>query len=46
MPLLKEGDPLPEFRPAPSSAGGEVGPDDLRGGPVVLFFYPKADTPG
>ena len=46
MALLDEGTPLPDFQPVPSTAGGEVGPDDLRGAPAVLFFYPKADTPG
>ena len=27
-------------------AGGTVKPSDFRGKPLVLFFYPKDDTPG
>lgn len=46
MALLEEGATLPDFQPAACTEGGEVGPADLRGTPVVLFFYPKADTPG
>ena len=42
---LKEGDKAPEFT-APSSGGGTVSLADFRGKPVVLYFYPKDDTPG
>jgi len=46
MAELKEGDRAPEFRAA-SSQGGEVGLADFRGRKkVVLYFYPKDDTPG
>ena len=30
----------------PSDTGETISLDDLRGKPVVLFFYPKDDTPG
>ncbi|MGD9865751.1 MAG: peroxiredoxin [Pseudodonghicola sp.] len=30
----------------PRDGGGEVSLSGLRGGPVVLFFYPRDDTPG
>lgn len=41
-----EGQQAPEFRAA-SSTGGEVGLQDFRGKKnVVLYFYPKDDTPG
>jgi peroxiredoxin Q/BCP len=30
----------------PSSTGQPVGLSDFAGRPVVVFFYPKADTPG
>src|SRR5437868_3123967 len=43
--MIKEGQKAPEFR-LPSSDGGEVSLKDLRGRPVVLYFYPKDDTPG
>jgi peroxiredoxin Q/BCP len=40
-----EGDPAPAFT-LPDQHGDEVSLDDLRGSWVVLYFYPKADTPG
>jgi peroxiredoxin Q/BCP len=43
--LLKPGDPAPEFE-ALSHIGEPVRLDDYRGRNVVLWFYPKADTPG
>ena len=43
MPELN--DPAPDFT-LPRDGGGEVTLSDLRGGPVVLFFYPRDDTPG
>lgn len=46
MAMIEEGASMPDFEPVPTTGGGEVGPADLRGAPVVLFFYPKADTPG
>ncbi len=42
---LKEGDKAPEFT-ALSSGGGTVSLADFRGKPVVLYFYPRDDTPG
>ena len=43
--MIKEGHKAPDFKLA-SSEGGEVSLSDLRGKPVVLYFYPKDDTPG
>jgi peroxiredoxin Q/BCP len=43
--MLEEGQPAPDFELA-SDAGGRVRLSDLRGRPVVLYFYPKDDTPG
>jgi len=43
--MLKEGDIAPEFT-LPNHRGGAVRLADLRGRPVVVWFYPKADTPG
>jgi peroxiredoxin Q/BCP len=45
MPELKEGTKAPGFSAA-SSEGGEVSLEGLRGRVVVLYFYPKDDTPG
>jgi thioredoxin-dependent peroxiredoxin len=42
---LKEGDKAPEFI-ATTSTGEKLSLKDLRGKPVVLYFYPKDDTPG
>jgi thioredoxin-dependent peroxiredoxin len=42
---LKEGDPAPSFT-APTSGGGTISLSELRGKNVVLFFYPKDNTPG
>jgi peroxiredoxin Q/BCP len=42
---LKEGDLAPEFR-AKATGGREISLADLRGKNVVLYFYPKDDTPG
>src|ERR1700748_2627337 len=44
MPL-KPGDPAPDFT-LPDQNGDPVTLSSLRGRPVVLYFYPKADTPG
>ena len=43
--MLKEGDVAPDFT-ALDSNGQEVKLADLRGQKVVLYFYPKDDTPG
>lgn len=42
---LKEGDPAPDFE-LETDSGGRVRLSDLKGQSVVLYFYPKADTPG
>lgn len=43
--MLKEGDHAPDFTMA-SDKGGTVSLKDLKGSTVVLYFYPKDDTPG
>src|SRR6187200_2947643 len=46
VPLpVEEGQPAPTFT-LPSDAGEEVSLASLKGKPVVLYFYPKDDTPG
>jgi thioredoxin-dependent peroxiredoxin len=42
---VEEGDTAPDFT-LRSDQGKEVRLADLRGQPVVLYFYPKDDTPG
>ena len=44
-PMPAEGDAAPDFT-LPDQDGEDVTLSDLRGRPVVLYFYPKADTPG
>ncbi|MGC3989517.1 MAG: peroxiredoxin [Chthoniobacteraceae bacterium] len=47
---LKTGDPAPDFSATavggPYGEGAEVSLKSLRGQTVVLYFYPKDDTPG
>jgi peroxiredoxin Q/BCP len=43
--MLKEGDKAPAFR-LKADDGKEISLADLRGKPVVLYFYPRAMTPG
>jgi thioredoxin-dependent peroxiredoxin len=43
--VITEGDQAPDFT-LRSDAGDEVTLSSLRGRPVVLYFYPKDDTPG
>ena len=43
--MLKEGDNAPDFT-AKNQDGETVKLSDLRGTRVVLYFYPKDDTPG
>ncbi len=42
---LKAGDKAPAFK-AKDGDGNEVTLKDLKGSKVVLYFYPKDDTPG
>ncbi|HEY4952586.1 MAG TPA: thioredoxin-dependent thiol peroxidase [Verrucomicrobiae bacterium] len=42
---LKEGDLAPEFS-ANTSGGGKLSLADLKGKNVILYFYPRDDTPG
>ena len=42
---LKEGDVAPEFE-APTNGGGKVSLAEFRGKNVIVYFYPKDDTPG
>ena len=42
---LQEGDKAPEFT-ASTNGGGRVSLSDFKGKNVVLYFYPKDDTPG
>jgi peroxiredoxin Q/BCP len=43
--MIEEGKPAPDFE-LPSDSGDRVRLSSLRGTPVVLYFYPKDDTPG
>ena len=43
--MIEEGQPAPDFE-LESDSGETVKLSDLRGKPVVLYFYPKDDTPG
>jgi peroxiredoxin Q/BCP len=45
MPLLKSGDTAPEVTLA-DDAGKQVSLTAHKDKPIVLFFYPKDDTPG
>jgi thioredoxin-dependent peroxiredoxin len=42
---LKAGDPAPDFTAA-TSGGGQLSLSELKGKNVVLYFYPRDDTPG
>jgi peroxiredoxin Q/BCP len=43
--MVEEGKSAPDFS-LTSDSGETVKLSDLRGTPVVLYFYPKDDTPG
>jgi thioredoxin-dependent peroxiredoxin len=43
--MIKEGDAAPDFE-AHDAEGNIVRLSELRGQKVVLYFYPKDDTPG
>ena len=43
--MVEEGKPAPDFS-LTSDSGEVVSLSQLRGRPVVLYFYPRDDTPG
>ena len=43
--MLKEGDKAPAFK-VRDAKGNQIKLSDFRGQKVVLYFYPKDDTPG
>ncbi|WP_439597243.1 thioredoxin-dependent thiol peroxidase [Falsiroseomonas sp.] len=45
MTTATEGAPAPDFS-MPASGGRSVSLAELKGKPFLLYFYPKADTPG
>lgn len=42
---IQEGDAAPDFS-LPASGGRTVSLAAMKGRPFILYFYPKADTPG
>lgn len=43
--MIETGQHAPDFT-LPNQDGARVSLRDFRGKPVVLYFYPKADTSG
>jgi peroxiredoxin Q/BCP len=43
--MLKVGDEAPDFS-LPSDSGANVTLKNFKGHTLVLYFFPKADTPG
>ncbi len=43
--MIESGTTAPDFE-LPDQDGNPVRLSNLRGRPIVLYFYPKADTPG
>ena len=43
--MIETGDQAPNFE-LPDQDGRALRLEDFRGQPVVVYFYPKADTPG
>ena len=43
--MLENGEPAPDFE-LPADDGSMLRLSALKGRPVVLYFYPKDDTPG
>ena len=43
--MIAEGEPAPDFT-LRSDSGEEVTLSSFKGSPVVVFFYPRDDTPG
>lgn len=44
--MLNTSDPAPDFTLPQAPDGGEVSLTELRGKAIVLFFYPRDNTPG
>jgi thioredoxin-dependent peroxiredoxin len=44
-PMIEPGEQAPDFA-LPDQDGNLVKLSSLRGAPTVVYFYPKADTPG
>jgi peroxiredoxin Q/BCP len=42
---VEAGQAVPDFD-LPTDGGGRVGLGDFKGQPLVLYFYPRDDTPG
>jgi thioredoxin-dependent peroxiredoxin len=45
QPMIEPGTHAPDFT-LPDQDGNDVALSEFRGSPVVLYFYPKADTSG
>jgi peroxiredoxin Q/BCP len=45
MGMIKVGDPAPDFK-AKDQNGKEISLSQFKGKKIVLYFYPKDDTPG
>ena len=45
MKTLKAGDKAPKFK-ASDQNGNTISSDDYKGKKLIVFFYPKASTPG
>ncbi len=43
--MLKIGDTAPAFS-LPDDSGGKITLEAFKGKTLVLYFFPKADTPG
>ena len=43
--MLNVGDKAPDFS-LPSDSGANVSLADFKGHTLILYFFPKADTPG
>lgn len=43
--MIEPGDQAPDFT-LPDQDGNPIKLSELRGKPTVVYFYPKADTPG
>src|SRR5438093_12454445 len=43
--IVSQGKPAPKFK-LPASTGETIDLSSLKGQRVVLYFYPRADTPG